>query len=290
MPAAAPLSRRSLIVAGAALAASRALPASAQSTPALHVMSLNLRFASPTPPHSWPERRPVLRRLLQAEAPHLIGTQEGLYEQLRDIESDLAPHYAWIGEGRLGGSRDEFMAVFYDTRRLKPLAYEHFWLSAEPDRIASASWGNEIVRMATWVRFQDRRTQREFYALNTHLDHRSQPSREHSAALIVRRLAELDGALPRIITGDFNVPAHGNPVYDTLLSSGLTDTWDTAAERGPLQGTHHGYRPPLKGGERIDWILTSRGVRCSSAQINTYAHEGQFPSDHLPVQAVLTLQ
>ncbi len=30
--------------------------------------------------------------------------------------------------GRAGGSRDEFMAIFYDTRRLVPEEYDHFAL------------------------------------------------------------------------------------------------------------------------------------------------------------------
>jgi hypothetical protein len=41
-------------------------------------MSFNLRFASDTPPNSWPERRPVMRELLRQERPQLLGTQEGL--------------------------------------------------------------------------------------------------------------------------------------------------------------------------------------------------------------------
>ncbi|MDJ1131338.1 endonuclease/exonuclease/phosphatase family protein [Streptomyces iconiensis] len=258
---------------------------------ALRTMTFNLRYASDTPPHSWPERRPVTRALLRREEPHLIGTQEGLYAQLKDIAADLGrPRYDWIGTGRAGGSRDEFMAVFYDTRRLLPLEYDHFWLSDQPRLIGSATWGNTVIRMVTWVRFRDLRTGRELYHLNTHFDHQSQPSRERSAALVADRLGGLDPALPRLITGDFNVPAHGNPVYDTLVGEGkLTDTWDTAESRSKLYATFHGYKPLVPDGERIDWILASPKVRVRRAEINTYARDGQFPSDHLPVQALVDL-
>ena len=84
-------------------------------------MPFNLRYASASTPHSWAERRPVTRQLLRRESPHLIGTQEGLYQQLRDIEQDLGAGYAWIGTGREGGSHGEFAAIFYDTGRLAPL-------------------------------------------------------------------------------------------------------------------------------------------------------------------------
>ncbi|MFJ3980526.1 endonuclease/exonuclease/phosphatase family protein [Streptomyces fungicidicus] len=255
----------------------------------LEIMSFNLRFASTDEPHSWAARRPVMRELLRRERPHVLGTQEGLYQQLRDIEADLGPSYDWIGTGREGGSRDEFMAVFYDTRRLAPLEYDHFWLSDTPDVIASNTWGNAFVRMVTRVRFRDLRPGgREFHVLDTHLDHASQYARERSAALIAERVAALAGSLPVIVTGDFNVAAHADPVYGTLLGAGLVDTWDAAAERGEAYGTFHGYRPPVPGGDRIDWILATPGVTVHRASVSTFAPDGRFPSDHLPVRAALT--
>lgn len=258
---------------------------------ALRLMTFNLRYAAEEPPDSWPERRPVTRALLRRERPHLLGTQEGLYPQLKDIAGDLGGSgYDWIGTGREGGSRGEFMAVFYDVRRLLPLAYDHFWLSGQPALIGSATWGNTVVRMVTWVHFRDLATGRELYHLNTHLDHLSQYSRERSAALVTERLGGLDPALPQVVTGDFNVPAHGNTVYDMLLADGkLTDTWEVAKRRSKLYGTFHGYEPLVPDGDRIDWILATPGVRVRRAEINTFSLNGQYPSDHLPVQALVEL-
>ncbi|MGW7041227.1 endonuclease/exonuclease/phosphatase family protein [Streptomyces avermitilis] len=256
----------------------------------LDVMTFNLRFASASEPHSWAVRRPVMRELLRRERPHVIGTQEGLYQQVRDIEADLGPHYDWIGTGRAGGSRDEFMAVFYDTRRLAPLEYDHFWLSDTPDVIGSNTWGGGSIRMVTRVRFRDLADgDRPFHVLNTHLDNASQYARARAAALIADRIAGLDRSLPLVVTGDFNAAAHKNPVYETMLGAGLVDTWDTAAERGRLYGTFHGYEPLVPDGDRIDWILAAPGATAHCASINTFSSNGQFPSDHLPVQASLRL-
>ncbi|WP_413797356.1 endonuclease/exonuclease/phosphatase family protein [Streptomyces iranensis] len=271
-------------------AAAPVTPIAPADGPRLAVMTFNLRYAADAEPNSWGRRRPVMRELLRQARPHLLGTQEGLYGQLRDIAHDLGQRYSWIGTGRMGGSRDEFMAVFYDTGRLEPLEYDHFWLSDTPNVIGSNTWGGAVVRMVTWVRFHDRHTGKAFYALNTHLDHRGQNARERSAALITERLGGLDSALPRIVTGDFNVAAHGNPVYDAMLGGGtLVDTWDTAERRGPLYGTFHGFGPLVPDGDRIDWILASPGVRTRHAVIDTYSRGGQFPSDHLPVRTVLEL-
>src|ERR1041385_8877637 len=136
-------------------------------TNTLCVMTYNLRYASPHPPDAWPDRRPLMRECIRNASPDLLGTQEGLYQQLRDLAADL-PEYDWIGLGREGGSKGEFMAVFFRKSRFEPVAFDHFWLSDTPDIVGSATWGNTSRRMVTWVRFRDRQTGREFYFFNTH--------------------------------------------------------------------------------------------------------------------------
>ncbi|MET8079510.1 endonuclease/exonuclease/phosphatase family protein [Streptomyces sp. NPDC005303] len=268
------------------------LPASAAkpSNRRLDVMTFNLRFASTSEPNSWAARRPVMRQLLRQEAPTLMGTQEGLYQQLLDIHADLGPHYDWIGTGREGGSHDESTAVFYDTRRLAPVEHDTLWLSDTPRLIGSNTWGAALPRIVTWVRFHDRAVGgREFYVLNTHFDHVGQYARVRSAQFLAQTIAGFDRALPVLVTGDFNAEAHDNQAYDTLLATGLVDTWDAAAERSRLYATFHGYQPLVPDGDRIDWILATPGTTVHRAVINTFAMDGQFPSDHLPVQATLTL-
>lgn len=256
--------------------------------PPLDVMTFNLRYASDEEPNSWSDRRPVMRTLLRRAAPHVIGTQEGQPPQLRDIEADLGPHYDWIGTTR--GGDEEVMAVFYDKRRLAPAEYAHFWLSATPEVRGSNTWGGAHPRLVTWVRFRDLWARgREFYLLNTHLDNASQYARVRSADLIAERIARLDRSLPLLLTGDFNVVAHANPVYDTLLGAGLVDTWDTARARGGAYATFHGYKALTPGGDRIDWILATRGITVHREWTDTYTVNGQYPSDHLPVQASLSL-
>ncbi|MFH0517563.1 endonuclease/exonuclease/phosphatase family protein [Streptomyces sp. M41] len=275
---------------------STALPTSVASAgerpsrPRLKVMSFNLRFASTTEPHSWAVRRPVMRALLHRAAPHVIGTQEGIFSQLLDIDADLGRRYDWVGTGRLHGSRDESMAIFYDAHRLRPTEFDHFWLSDTPDTIGSNTWGAAFARMVTWIRFRDLADDgREFYVLNTHFDHVSRYARERSAALVAERIAGLDRSLPVVLTGDFNVAAHRNTVYDTLLGAGLVDTWDTARERSALYATFHGYKPLVPDSDRIDWVLTTPGVTTHRATIDTFSADGRFPSDHLPVQASMSL-
>lgn len=254
-------------------------------------MTFNLRVASAGPPHSWRERRPVMKRLLLAERPDVIGTQEGIGPQLREIASDLPPYYDSIGEGREGGRRGEAMQIFFDGRRLEPLQVGHYWLSETPDISGSKTWPGCCPRMVTWIRFDDRSTREQFYVLNTHLEAFSADARVRSADLILDRMERLDHDVPVLMTGDFNEPARrGAAVYDKLVGGGaLVDSWEAAATRGPLVATFHGYGPTVPDGERIDWILTSPGVDVRASTINTYAEGDRLPSDHFPVQALVQL-
>lgn len=252
-------------------------------------MTFNLRYASSRPPNSWPERRPVMRDCIRSNAPDLMGTQEGVYAQLKDLASDL-PDYAWIGTGRDGGSRGEFMAVFYRKDRFEPLEFDHFWLSDTPEVVGSTTWGNTNRRMVTWVRFLDRNTGKEFYFVNTHLDHQIQEAREKASALIRDRMQKLAPELPVLLVGDFNAAAGANKAYDILIEGGLfRDTWDLAKERRNERfATFHNFRGPREG-PRIDWILARGPVTVSKTEIITCSAGEQYPSDHFPVIAWLRL-
>lgn len=273
------------------LLACTALPrAAANELPVLDlkVMTFNLRFASAQPPHAWPDRRPVMKRLLEKEAPDVIGTQEGLYGQLNDLATDL-PGYAWIGLGRDGGSRGEFMAIFYRRDRFEAVAFDHFWLSDTPAAIGSKTWGNHYARMVTWVRLRERASGREFEVWNTHFDHQVEEARRKSADLLQTRLAAAEPKLPLLLLGDFNCAAGASEAYTQLThAAGLADTWTAArARRNEGLNTFHGYEPPKRDGERIDWILARGAREVTEAAILDYAEHGRTPSDHFPVTATV---
>ncbi len=267
-----------------------AQPAATAAPGALTVMTYNLRFASPTPPNAWPQRRPLVAEVIQKLAPDVIGTQEGLYGQLQDLAADL-PAFEWIGVGRDGGSRGEFMAVFYRKTRLEPVAFDHFWLSDTPELIGSKSWGPRLARMVTWVQFRDRQTGEQFIFVNTHLDHEVQAAREKGAQLIRDRVAAFKPNLPVLLVGDFNAAADSNKAYLILTGDKFfTDTWTTARQRvNEGVGTMNGFKDIQKNGARIDWILSRGNVAAERTEIVTFSRNGQFPSDHCPVVATLRL-
>ncbi len=254
----------------------------------LRVMTYNVRYASDRAPHAWPDRRPVMQALIAREAPDVIGTQEGLYPQLRELAAGL-PDYEWIGLGRAGGSQDEFCAIFYRRDRFEPVAFDHLWLSDTPEVVGSITWGHRFRRMATWVRLRERATGRVFEVWNAHFDHEVEAARQKSAALLRDRIARVDASVPVVLLGDFNCLASNSRAHEILTKEGgLTDTWDAAPQRTNAGlNTFNNFEAPKHDGERIDWILARRPVAVETAGIVDYEGLAQFPSDHFPVTATV---
>ena len=279
-----------ILLCAAVLSVLMAVEARAADPAALTVMTYNLKNANSQRPYGWDVRRPIARAMLEKHAPDLVGTQEGLYRQIKHLAADL-PNYGWVGLGRDGGSRGEFMAVFYKRERLEPLEFDHFWLSDTPETVGSTSWGNSNRRMVTWVRFLDRKTERQFYFMNTHFDHEIPEARRKSADLLLQRVGRLNKELPVILVGDFNSLPDQAEVYDRLVGDGrFADTWTTAEERGEAVDTFHGYRGQRSTGRRIDWILTRGPILARSSKVVTFSRDDRYPSDHFPVVAVLGLE
>ena len=221
-----------------------------------------------------------------------MGTQEGLYQQLQDIASDL-PGYDWVGVGRDDGRRKgEFMAVFYRKSRLQPMETNHFWLSDTPEMAGSTTWGNQNRRMVTRIKFLDLITKKEFQLLNTHFDHEVQAAREKSAALVRKRIETLPAGMPLLLIGDFNAAAGSNRAYRQLTDDGfLSDTWGLAKERvNEGCGTFNNFKAVPQNVQRIDWILLRGRAVVDREEILTFSRDGRFPSDHCPVMAVLHLE
>lgn len=253
----------------------------------LSVMSFNLRYASARDGHAWVRRLPVMADLIARESPAVIGTQEGLIDQLLELMDELPARYEWTGEGRLGGNADEFAAVIFDGSVLNAVEAENFWLSRTPEVPGSKDWHSSLPRMVTRVKFALPGGHRTFTLFNTHFDHRSAAARWHAAHILVGRAAAED--VPVVVTGDFNA-APGSPEYDVLTGaeSPLGDAWHRAGRRvGTDYGTFHGYRGPSPGAAHIDWILSSRGVTVDAVGVNTFSRDGEYPSDHFPLQALV---
>lgn len=251
----------------------------------LTVVSYNLRTAQAFDDHPWSVRREPLAALIRELAPTVLGTQEGHPDSLADLAGLLPRNYGYLAEGRRGRMMDETSAIFYDTARLTVLDVAHRWLSDTPELPGSATWGNELPRMITRVRFHDATRNSSFVVINGHLDHVSDEARIRSAQWLAEQIADIPE--PVILIGDFNVDV-ATKAHQILINSGLRDAIDEATTVGSA-GTFGNYQSPEPGSARIDWILVGPGIGVVDAEIVDRTIGDRYPSDHLPVRAALTL-
>lgn len=251
----------------------------------LRVMTYNIRFPNPQDgANFWDNRRDVSIDMLRKYSPDLFGTQELFFRQGDEIVKAL-PEYVWLGNSRQGVHHGEYMGVFYKKDRFDLLEMGQFWLSETPNIPGSESWDVSLPRMVTWVRLKDKRTNKEFYFLDTHFAHRQQDdrARTESAKVIAAFVKKLPQGIPIVLTGDFN--ATPDTEAHKVLTSAMTDAWDKAAERKGPVGTFHGFRGGERDQGRIDWILFRAPWKVTSAETVTMHAGEKYPSDHYPVVA-----
>ncbi len=257
------------------------------------VMSFNIRWGGAAdPPSVWGNRRERVLKTILAYDPDILGVQEALLRQSKDLRNGM-DGYVFFGAGRdngkLGG---EMCGIYYRSDRFRRVGGGHFWLSEEPDEPGSYGWDAGFPRMVSWLRLRDKTDDRVIFVANTHWDHRGKKARLNSAKLMRERIPELAADDPVVILGDFNCDEDSEP-YQVLISGGqgdlfeLMDAYRTVnPERLEDEATYHGFRG-VREGSRIDWVLHGPAIQVLAAGIDT-THEGlKYPSDHYPVTATL---
>lgn len=250
----------------------------------LRVATFNIRLPLASDgPNAWENRRDIVVQVIERSGADLIGTQE-LYAEQADYIVERLPHYRWFGRDRRGGHDDEHMGIFYDTRRLRLVLSDDFWLSDTPEVPGSISWGHPYPRMATWGLFETVEGGRRFYLFDTHLPYRAkdEEARLKAIRLVNTRIAEITGALPAVLTGDFNTTPDSR--VHAVATATLADAWETAASRGGPANTFHGFTG--RADRRIDWILL-KGFRATAARTLVEPVASRQASDHFPVVAEL---
>ena len=260
----------------------------------IKLMTYNLKFASPTFEPSWEVRREMQVALIHKHSPDIIGSQEGLKEQI-DYLMDHLPEYVVIGEGRKGGDDDEHMAIFFRRDKFRLREMGSFQLSETPEIIGSGPSNNP--RMVTWARLaiinrpEEGETDpypidyrghwentQELYVFNTHLavGKRMALARQSSAKLIIERIRALDRfgewtqPRPVFLLGDFNARPESD-VYKAFVGD------EDSGDPGVLKDS-------IEGGNGIDWILSRGNVEVRSYEVVDYNVDGVYPSDHKPIQ------
>ena len=269
-----------------AIFSSFAVAQSRKNTP-IRVMTFNIRYDEPRDGvNAWTPRKDKVAGVIRFHKADLVGVQEALLSQLRDLKS-LLQGFSWCGVGRTDGKEaGEFSAIIYRDERFQLLESKTFWLSETPEVPGSKGWDAAYPRIVTWAKFRDRATKKTFYHFNTHFDHRGERARTESASLIIKKIEEIAGHSPFVLTGDLNVKEDSAAYKALKAGSANLHMSDTryASTNGHFGGdsTFSSFKE-LEPGNTIDHIFVREGTRVLEHGTLSDRWNGLWASDHLPV-------
>lgn len=257
---------------------------------ALRIMTFNARYdaSGDKGERSWKKRLPRIIEMIRFYEPDLIGTQELLNNQRKDLKAKLKD-YGEFGEPRNGYyfgviASGEFNTIFYKKERLEKLSSGTFWLN-EGMEPYEKGWNAVLPRICTWGEFFDNESQTPFWFFNTHLSHRSSTAKKEGMALITEIAAEKteDMAGLAFIGGDFNSSA--SSVLHSEYGKQFKDTRNLTQTKDGPSSTYTGFSSPKR---RIDFLLINRNQETSPpiqrhVVIQTKDSKKYPLSDHLPL-------
>jgi endonuclease/exonuclease/phosphatase family metal-dependent hydrolase len=258
----------------------------------LNVMTFNIRLNTTNDSlNAWPYRKEKVTSQILFHQTHLLGVQEALPEQIKDLQQSLS-QYKFTGVGRDDGkNKGEYSAIFIDSTRLQLIESSTFWLSLTPDIPGSKSWDAAITRIVTWAKLYDKESHRTFFVFNTHFDHIGKEARRESAKLILQQVKKIAGNMNVIIIGDFNSKPDEDP-YLVLTDKGninsFVDSKDISItpHYGPT-GTFNAFKSMEVDDKPIDYIFLKGTWKVLQHATLSQTWGGRFSSDHFPVFAKL---
>jgi endonuclease/exonuclease/phosphatase family metal-dependent hydrolase len=256
----------------------------------LVVGSFNIRYDNPKDSGNlWKDRMPVVAALVRFHQFDVVGTQEGLRNQIDDLQQTLT-EYTHYGLGRDDGKKKgEHSAIFFKVEKFNLLDKGDFWLSPTPEK-PGPGWDARLNRICSWVKLQEKKSGKSFYFFNVHYDHQGVEARKESSKLILEKIGQIAGKEPVILAGDFNGD-HQSEWYKTLAEGkGLKDSYHLASTPYVNNGSYNSFGKSLGRKEIIDHVFVSSAFSVNRYGILTDTYNGKFPSDHYPILVSLSMQ
>ena len=257
----------------------------------IDVMSYNIRLGSADDGENhWNIRKDKLKDLINYYEADFIGMQEAQKQQIEYLLENNSL-YGFLGKPRDEGENSEFSCIFYLKNKYKVLQQDTFWLSETPEK-STKSWDAAYPRIVTYGLFENIKTKKKIWVLNTHFDHVGVVARQKSAEIILKKIKQLQGKqnLPVVLTGDFN--------------SFKTDTWMQPLLNNLQEASSHSITKPYGGTatwnafnfkekpvDQIDFIFTSKNnTVIKKFRTITDFYDFKYPSDHLPIISRIELK
>jgi endonuclease/exonuclease/phosphatase family metal-dependent hydrolase len=249
-------------------------------------MTYNIRYNNPADGlDAWDNRKAELIRFVSSQNADIIGFQEVLVGQLKELEAGLNSNsreffrkYDWVGVGRDDGKvKGEFAPIFFDRDRYEKISSGYFWLAPNPNE-PQLGWDAACIRICTYVILKDRASGNSFSVFNAHLDHVGRIARAESALLMLRKMKEIFPKGKHVLMGDFNADLT-DPSFSKFRNFENSRRYFSSKEF-----TYSTFNPTVSTGPIIDHILFDfRLLKKRNPQILRPTSKGRYLSDHFPV-------
>ena len=257
----------------------------------IKVMTYNIRCGfceDSSDVNNWSKRKYLVAYLIKNHNPDLIGLQEAEMFQVNEL-IEMLDEYDWYGVSREDGKEGgESTAILYRTKRFLPEQKQTLWLSETPG-IVSKGWDAMFKRTVTIIKLKDLVSLKEFYYLNTHLDHIGENARTESSKLLVNEIGKYSTDYPVILTGDFNYTSTAEG-YKIITSKLFDSKYSSKTESVGGNITFNGFGNDIKPDNKIDFIFVNDNVEVLNHTTDTTTFNGLYPSDHFPVIAEILLK
>ncbi|MGE5944449.1 MAG: endonuclease/exonuclease/phosphatase family protein [Flavobacteriales bacterium] len=261
-----------------------------QSQETITLMTYNIKLDYPKEgENSWTNRKPFFINQLKFYEPDILGVQEAMPNQMKDMDSLLAG-YDFVGVGRDNGKDEgEYSAIFYKANQFEVLQSLTFWLSETPEKV-SMGWDAVCNRVCTYALFKDKITQRKFWVFNTHFDHVGTVARYESSQLIIKKINELNTEnYPVALMGDFNMEEDNESIQFILKHLQDSKAISKSDALGP-SGTFNAFEFNKPVTRRIDYIFVNESITVNKYAVLSDSKDCKYPSDHLPVFINISLK
>jgi endonuclease/exonuclease/phosphatase family metal-dependent hydrolase len=256
----------------------------------MRILSCNIRYmGGDDGDNRWDIRKDICFDVIKSHSPDIICCQEVWCGQFEDMAAAF-PGYASFGMIDTCVGKNPMNTVFYRSDRFRHLSAGGYWLSEVPHVTGSISWDSLYVRLANWLRLEDRSSGKEFRVINTHLDNVGQTARERQAEVINHDAWVYPADYTQFLTGDMNCDTT-NPAIHLFLSAGWQDTYEAVYGPGDPGHTLHKFEGDAYQSDigKMDWIFFRGAAAVTGAEIIKETRNGHYPSDHYFIAADIDL-
>lgn len=269
----------------------------------LKVGTYNIRFAGASGDSGWKDwsqRKTYVAQTITSYDYDIIGLNEcrGAV-QLADMQDMLGDTFDFVlySDLQYPGS---YNPILYKKDKFNLLNSGVFFLNANDLTKPFISWDNSgNYRFTVYAKLQVKETGEILYYFQTHLDHFGETARNEQARINMEQVRKIAGSYPAIVCGDHNATKSRIPFYNMMLSymqdsrNSATTKINVSSGDGTLnKRTVDGkimWDPTFKTGSRLDYIWIRGMAATEYRHIDDTFGNAECPSDHIAIQATVTL-